>query len=120
LGRSATGWVLRVELGLGAARDHLVDGEPCGYVSIEDRATDVHVRELVLAPDYRQIGTTDTHFLFEWSPADYWLISSAVLCRTVASFAIVRNSASQVAHPTLDGVAVADRPSSRVSRMSRR
>jgi len=91
----------------------LVDGEPCGYVSIEDRATDVHVRELVLAPDYqgreigsavlrtviegarargvpvhlgthlanraaklfrrlgfRQIGTTDTHFLFEWRPAD--------------------------------------------------
>jgi len=91
----------------------VVDGEPCGYVSIEDHITDVHVRELVLAPDYqgrgigsavlrtmierarargvpvhlgthlanraanlyrrlgfRQIGTTETHFIFEWSPAD--------------------------------------------------
>jgi broad specificity phosphatase PhoE/L-amino acid N-acyltransferase YncA len=89
------------------------DGVPCGYVCVEDRATDVHVRELVLAPDYqgrgigsavlesvlqrararrvpvrlathhanraanlyqrmgfRQIGSTDTHHLFEWSAAN--------------------------------------------------
>ena len=38
----------------------LVDGTPCGYVSIEERDADIHVRELVLAPDFqgRGIGTT--------------------------------------------------------------
>jgi ribosomal protein S18 acetylase RimI-like enzyme len=39
----------------------LADGVPCGYVCIEDREAeaDVHVRELVIAPDYqgRGIGT---------------------------------------------------------------
>ena len=38
----------------------LADGTPCGYTCIEDRAADVHVRELVVAPDFqgRGIGTT--------------------------------------------------------------
>ncbi len=35
-------------------------GVPCGYVSIEERPGDVHVRELVIAPAFqgRGIGTT--------------------------------------------------------------
>ena len=99
-----------------AAQPHeivLFEGEPCGYVCVEDRPADVHLRELVLAPHYqgqgigsavldavieharargvpvrlgthranraanlyrrvgfRQIGSTDTHLLFEWSAAD--------------------------------------------------
>jgi len=91
----------------------LFRGEPCGYASVEDRPTDVHLGELVLAPHYqgkrigtsvlraliehararrvplhlgthllnraanlyrrvgfRQIGTTETHLLFEWSADD--------------------------------------------------
>jgi ribosomal protein S18 acetylase RimI-like enzyme len=38
----------------------LWDGVPCGYVSIEDRADCIHVRELVLLPEYqrRGIGTS--------------------------------------------------------------
>jgi ribosomal protein S18 acetylase RimI-like enzyme len=38
----------------------LLDGTPCGYVSIEERDADIHVRELVLAPEFqgRHIGTT--------------------------------------------------------------
>lgn len=37
----------------------LCQGRPCGYVCLEDRAEDVHVRELVVAPEYqnRGIGT---------------------------------------------------------------
>ena len=37
----------------------LCDGEPCGYVCIEERADDVHVRELVIRPELqgRGIGT---------------------------------------------------------------
>lgn len=36
-----------------------VDGIPCGYACIEDREEDVHVRELVVAPEFqgRGIGT---------------------------------------------------------------
>ena len=35
------------------------DGRPCGYVCVEDRPGDVHLRELVIAPDHqnRGIGT---------------------------------------------------------------
>jgi GNAT superfamily N-acetyltransferase len=32
------------------------DGEPCGYVCVEDRPDDVHLRQLVLAPDYQGRG----------------------------------------------------------------
>jgi ribosomal protein S18 acetylase RimI-like enzyme len=37
----------------------LADGRPCGYACLEDRAADVHVRELVIAPEFqgRGIGT---------------------------------------------------------------
>ena len=37
----------------------LADGVPCGYVCIEDRAADVHLREIVIAPEFqgRGIGT---------------------------------------------------------------
>jgi GNAT superfamily N-acetyltransferase len=99
-----------------AAQPHeivLFEGEPCGYVCVEERPADVHLRELVLQPHYqgqgigsavlhavieharerrvpvrlgthlanraanlyrrvgfRQIGSTDTHLLFEWTAAD--------------------------------------------------
>jgi ribosomal protein S18 acetylase RimI-like enzyme len=99
-----------------AAQPHeivLFEGEPCGYVCVEDRPAEVYLRELVVAPHYqgqgigsavldavieharargvpvrlgthranraanlyrrlgfRQIGSTDTHLLFEWSAAD--------------------------------------------------
>jgi ribosomal protein S18 acetylase RimI-like enzyme len=35
------------------------EGQPCGYVSVDDRPDEVHVRELVIAPafQYRGIGT---------------------------------------------------------------
>lgn len=38
----------------------LSDGEPCGYLCVEDCATDFHVREIVIAPAFqgRGIGTT--------------------------------------------------------------
>jgi len=38
----------------------LCDDEPCGYLCVEDRATDLHVREIVIAPAFqgRGIGTT--------------------------------------------------------------
>ena len=91
----------------------LSDGVPCGYVCVEDRAAEVHLRELAVLPIYQgrgigtsvlesvltharvrrvpvrlgthlanraanlyrrvgfhQIGTTATHRLFEWRPAD--------------------------------------------------
>jgi ribosomal protein S18 acetylase RimI-like enzyme len=91
----------------------LFRGEPCGYASVEDRPSDIHLSELVLAPHYqgkgigssvlsaliehararlvplhlrthllnraaslyrrvgfRQVGTTETHLLFEWSADD--------------------------------------------------
>src|SRR5260370_42443772 len=38
-----------------AAQPHeivLFEGEPCGYVCVENRPADVHLRELVLAPHY--------------------------------------------------------------------
>lgn len=34
----------------------LCDGIPCGYVCIEDRTDDIHVREIVLAPEYQGRG----------------------------------------------------------------
>jgi GNAT superfamily N-acetyltransferase len=34
----------------------LCDGEPCGYVCVEDRADDVHVRELVILPEFQGRG----------------------------------------------------------------
>ena len=34
----------------------LSDGIPCGYVCIEDRDDDIHVREIVLAPEYQGRG----------------------------------------------------------------
>jgi ribosomal protein S18 acetylase RimI-like enzyme len=36
------------------------DGQPCGYVCIEERADDIHVREIVVAPGFqgRGIGST--------------------------------------------------------------
>jgi GNAT superfamily N-acetyltransferase len=34
----------------------LFEGEPCGYVCVEDRPGDVHLRELVVAPDYQGRG----------------------------------------------------------------
>ena len=34
----------------------LCDGEPCGYVCIEDRADDIHVRELVILPEFQGRG----------------------------------------------------------------
>ncbi len=38
-------------------RDLIVaDGVACGYVCIEDRADDVHVRELVVAPEFQGRG----------------------------------------------------------------
>ncbi len=38
----------------------LCDDEPCGYLCVEDRANDLHVREIVIAPAFqgRGIGTT--------------------------------------------------------------
>src|SRR5438093_8403317 len=38
----------------------LCDGVPCGYLCVEDRRGDVHVRELVLLPEFqgRRIGST--------------------------------------------------------------
>jgi len=91
----------------------LSGGEPCGYISVEDCAGHVYLRELVVRPDYqgqgigsavldlvkehararrvpvrlrtnlanraaglyrrvgfREVGTTSTHILFEWSDAD--------------------------------------------------
>lgn len=37
----------------------LCDGVPCGYTCVEDRADDIHVRELVISPPFqgRGIGT---------------------------------------------------------------
>lgn len=37
----------------------LCDGVPCGYACVEDRADDIHVRELVILPQFqgRGIGT---------------------------------------------------------------
>lgn len=37
----------------------LCDGEPCGYVCVEERSDDVHVREIVVHPGFqnRGIGT---------------------------------------------------------------
>jgi ribosomal protein S18 acetylase RimI-like enzyme len=44
-----------------AARHEIVlcDGQPCGYVCVEECADDVHVRELVIMPEFqgRGIGT---------------------------------------------------------------
>ncbi len=34
----------------------LADGIPCGYVSIEDRASDVHLREVVIDPEFQGHG----------------------------------------------------------------
>lgn len=34
----------------------LCDGVPCGYVCVEDRDDDIHVRELVLLPEYQGRG----------------------------------------------------------------
>jgi GNAT superfamily N-acetyltransferase len=34
----------------------LCDGRPCGYACIEERADDVHVRELVVHPDFQNRG----------------------------------------------------------------
>lgn len=34
----------------------VVDGEPCGYCSIEHRPADVHVRELVISPRHQRRG----------------------------------------------------------------
>jgi ribosomal protein S18 acetylase RimI-like enzyme len=49
------------ERGWADARHEIVlcDGEPCGYVCVEERAEDVHVRELVILPRFqgRGIGT---------------------------------------------------------------
>jgi len=42
-----------------AAQPHeiiLFEGEPCGYVCVDDRPADVHLRELVLAPHYQGQG----------------------------------------------------------------
>ncbi len=42
-----------------AAHPHeiiLFEGEPCGYVCVEDRLGDVHLRELAVAPDYQGRG----------------------------------------------------------------
>lgn len=37
----------------------LCEGEPCGYLCVEDRGDDLHVREIVIAPAFqgRGIGT---------------------------------------------------------------
>jgi GNAT superfamily N-acetyltransferase len=47
--------------GWAGARHEIVlcDGQPCGYVCVEERADDVHVRELVIMPEFqgRGIGT---------------------------------------------------------------
>ena len=32
------------------------DGRPCGYVCIEDRDDDIHVREIAVAPEYQGQG----------------------------------------------------------------
>ena len=32
------------------------DGTPCGYLRVEDRAGDIHVREIVLRPDFQGRG----------------------------------------------------------------
>jgi ribosomal protein S18 acetylase RimI-like enzyme len=34
----------------------LCDGIPCGYMCIEDRANDIHVRELVILPEFQNRG----------------------------------------------------------------
>jgi GNAT superfamily N-acetyltransferase len=34
----------------------LVDGVPCGYACVEERPADVHVRELVIAPEHQGLG----------------------------------------------------------------
>jgi GNAT superfamily N-acetyltransferase len=34
----------------------LCDGVPCGYMCVEDRDTDLHVRELVILPKYQGKG----------------------------------------------------------------
>src|ERR1017187_8746525 len=34
----------------------LCDGTPCGYTCIEDREGDIHIRELVIHPDYQGMG----------------------------------------------------------------
>jgi ribosomal protein S18 acetylase RimI-like enzyme len=38
----------------------LCDGQPCGYTCVEERADDLHVREIVVHPDFqnRGVGTT--------------------------------------------------------------
>ena len=36
------------------------DGERCGYVCIEESATDVHIREIVVAPAYQNSGVGTT------------------------------------------------------------
>ena len=38
----------------------LCDGTACGYVCIEDRVQDIHVRELVLLPEYQGHGIGST------------------------------------------------------------
>lgn len=32
------------------------DGQPCGYVCVEDRAEDVHLREIVVSPRFQGLG----------------------------------------------------------------
>ena len=34
----------------------LADGVPCGYVCVENRDDDVHVREIVIAPEFQGLG----------------------------------------------------------------
>lgn len=34
----------------------MVDGTPCGYAAVEDRADDIHVRELVIHPAHQGKG----------------------------------------------------------------
>ena len=36
------------------------DGVPCGYTAIEERENDVHVRELVIHPDFQRLGIGST------------------------------------------------------------
>jgi GNAT superfamily N-acetyltransferase len=38
----------------------LCNGVPCGYTCVEDRADDIHVRELVIFPDYQGQGIGST------------------------------------------------------------
>jgi ribosomal protein S18 acetylase RimI-like enzyme len=36
------------------------DGVPCGYLAVEERPDDVHVRELVLSPEFQSRGIGST------------------------------------------------------------